>query len=154
MTVTAKLQKLGRVYNPLYCQSTLTVCFPAPCWAVFSCQIPIPQLSTLRVKVSGSAHTGDARPSGAAKVSKGRFHISCEHGSRGLKYTESSIFQPNALSPGYWLASSQKGRHDVCLLLRTGLEGLIHLCIHLIKKDLWNVFYDAGTTNNLYRPPF
>ena len=50
MTVTAKLQKLGRLYNPLYCQSTLNVCLPAPCWAVFSCQIPILQLSTLRVK--------------------------------------------------------------------------------------------------------
>ena len=73
MTVTAKLQKLGRLYNPLYCQSTLNVCLPAPRRAVFSCQIPILQFSTLRVKHFGNANVEKAGPSDAAKVWKVRF---------------------------------------------------------------------------------
>lgn len=73
MTVTAKLQKLDHLYNPLYCQGTLNICFLAPCWAVFSCQIPILQLNTLRVKDFGNAYTANVEPSGAANILKGRF---------------------------------------------------------------------------------
>lgn len=132
MTVTAKLQKLGHLYNPLYCQSALNVCFPAHCWAVFSCQIPILQLNTLRVKDFGDAYTGNAGPSGAGKVQKERFKFPLSM-SPWFKIYWILCFPAKCFVT--WLVGfppNGQTRHLTFILDR---DERAHSCIHTVYKE-------------------